>query len=128
MIGNSGKKDEVKRPMVFTVLGVLALIGGIFSTISAIFLMTVMVEFQGIMFLVIFLPGVLSLIQGVGMLQMRTWLPNFVVGCLIFSIALTIYASISDGDITILPSEIVGFVIGGLITAYIYSQEELFVN
>lgn len=136
---NQTPMAPAKRPLLFTVLGIFSLIGGIGSLLAVVlgtaslFLILAATEnsFLSMLFIVFIIRavvGVLLIIQGVGFLKMKKWLPTFVLVTVVTGAVGNILNFTSAAPGSSSSGTFLSIAIGVVILWLTYQQKELFKN
>lgn len=126
-----------QRPVLFTILGILSLIGGclkLFAVLLGGSLLLLVLSKAGLFsvgFLVIVLgliTGVLLVIQGIGFLKMKKWLPSFLVVTFLVFLVSTILSYGDSAGSEGLGSKVISIAISGAVVWLTYQQKAIFKN
>jgi len=125
--------DASKRPMLYTVLGVLALIGGVFTGFGALglFALTtlggpaVLFIILGVLALV---TAVLYIVSGLGYMKMKSYMPKLVMALFGLAVLSTILSYVSAPEAFAWTNQIISLAINGAIVWKVNQDKALFKN
>ncbi len=129
--------QPIKRPEIITVAGILAILGAAgeaLSLVPLLFLLSGYSPAQATIlsyFFVVHVPfAILFLFEGIGLLQMRKWLPpllyiSYAIGLVLIVWGTFFTTSLSVEGVLI---ALVVLALGGWFVGYIYSKRALFIH
>lgn len=126
-----------KRPTIFTILGFLALIGGcikLFFVLIGGSVLIVLLNTSGLwsvgffIVLVGLIGSLLLIIEGIGFLKMKKWLPLFIAASFVLLVINTALSYIDASNTQSLGETVFNFAIASAVVYATYKQKELFKN
>jgi len=125
--------DASKRPVLYTVLGVLAIIGGVFTALAALGFFglialggpAVLLAVIGVLML---LSGVLYLVSGVGYFKMKKYMPKLVMALFGLAVLGTVLNYIQAPEAFAWGNQIFSLAINGAIVWKVNQDKVLFKN
>ena len=125
--------DTPQRPVLYTILGVLAIIGGVFSALGAMALFgfiafgapAVLLLLAGLLMLA---SAALSFVSGVGFFKMKAYMPKLVLVLLALSVVGSILNYIESPENFQVLSQLIGLLIYGAVAWKVNQDKALFKN
>lgn len=125
--------DASKRPMLYTVLGVLALIGGVLTGIGALglFALTALGG-PAILFIILgvlaLVMAVLYVVSGLGYMKMKSYMPKLVIALFVLAVVNVVLNYVSAPEAFAWTNQIVSLAINGAIVWKVNQDKALFKN
>ena len=134
---NLMRNKFTKRPILITLLGILAILASAYIIVTSIPLLQlsgkiVRSEDPGVFLFTPIIPitiSILLVVVGIGLLKMKKWLPRFLLALLLLSIAMSILSFIDSPETFRLTwRKIADLIINIAIVWYVFKEKKLFVN
>lgn len=125
--------DAPQRPVLYTILGVLAILGGIFTGLGALALFglialggpAVLIIIVG---LIVLLTAILYLVSGVGYFKMKAYMPKLVLVLLGLSVLGTILNYVQSPEAFQIGNQLFSLIVSGAIAWKVNQDKALFKN
>lgn len=125
--------DAPQRPVLYTILGVLAILGGIFTGLGSLALFglialggpAVLIIIVG---LIVLLTAILYLVSGVGYFKMKAYMPKLVLVLLGLSVLGTILNYVQSPEGFQIGNQLFSLIVSGAIAWKVNQDKALFKN
>lgn len=125
--------DTAKRPVLYTVLGVLVIIGGVLTALGALAFFglialggpAVLLIIVGVLML---LSAVLYLVSGIGFFKMKSYMPKLVIALFVLAVLGAILNYVQAPEAFAWGNQIVSLIVNGAIVWKVNQDKALFKN
>ena len=130
-------RKKFTRPILITLLGILAILASVYIIVASIPLLQlygkiIESEDPGVFLFIPIIPIIASallVVVGIGLLKMKKWLPRLLLALLILCIALLILSFIDSPETFRLTwKNYIELIIDIVIVWYVFKEKKLFVN